>query len=84
SVTETINVASTVTASLSGKSDMSASSVEDYHANHLKQVVSNGLSAMAITVSGVVKGDNGEVLPGVNVVEKGTVNGLSTDVDGKY
>lgn len=84
SVTETINAASTVTASLSGKSDMSAPSVEDYHANHLKQVVSNGLSAMAITVSGVVKGDNGEVLPGVNVVEKGTVNGLSTDVDGKY
>lgn len=39
---------------------------------------------VAITITGVVKGDDGEVLPGVNVVEKGTMNGISTDRDGKY
>ena len=38
----------------------------------------------AITITGVVKGDDEGVLPGVNVVEKGTMNGISTDKDGKY
>jgi TonB-linked SusC/RagA family outer membrane protein len=58
--------------------------VDEFHANRLTQVMNNSLQAMAVTVSGVVKGDNGEVLPGVNVVEKGTVNGLSTDTDGRF
>ncbi|SDF04180.1 TonB-linked outer membrane protein, SusC/RagA family [Pricia antarctica] len=35
------------------------------------------------TVSGQVT-TNGELLPGVNVVEKGTTNGVSTDFDGNY
>lgn len=35
-------------------------------------------------VSGVVKDNTGNVLPGVNIVEKGTQNGVSTDMDGMY
>lgn len=36
------------------------------------------------TVSGKVTDDTGEGLPGVNVVIKGTTNGVTTDVDGNY
>lgn len=35
-------------------------------------------------VSGVVKDNTGNALPGVNIVEKGTQNGVSTDMDGMY
>ena len=35
-------------------------------------------------VSGVVTDDQGETLPGVSVVVKGTSTGVSTDIDGKY
>lgn len=37
-----------------------------------------------IRVSGRVVSSQGEVLPGVNVVEKGTNNGTITDAEGKY
>lgn len=36
------------------------------------------------TVSGVVKGDGGEALPGVSVLIKGTTRGSITDANGKY
>lgn len=36
------------------------------------------------TVSGKVTDDNGESLPGVNVVIKGTTTGTTTDLDGNY
>ncbi|RTY73230.1 TonB-dependent receptor [Flavobacterium sp. LS1R10] len=35
-------------------------------------------------VSGVVKENTGNALPGVNIVEKGTQNGVSTDMNGAY
>lgn len=35
-------------------------------------------------VSGVIVDETGMPLPGVNVLEKGTKNGTSTDFDGKY
>lgn len=35
-------------------------------------------------ISGVVKDKTGTPLPGVNIVEKGTNNGVSTDSDGSY
>ncbi len=35
-------------------------------------------------VSGVVKDNTGATLPGVNIVEKGTSNGVSTDANGAY
>ena len=36
------------------------------------------------TVSGTVSDNMGTPLPGVNVVEKGTTNGTSTDFDGNF
>jgi TonB-dependent starch-binding outer membrane protein SusC len=36
------------------------------------------------TVSGITKSDIGEILPGVNVLEKGTTNGTVSDADGNY
>jgi TonB-linked SusC/RagA family outer membrane protein len=37
-----------------------------------------------ITVKGTVTDEDGGVLPGVNVLEKGTTNGTSTDADGNF
>ena len=37
-----------------------------------------------VKVSGVVKSSSGEVLPGATIVVKGTMNGVVTDIDGKY
>ncbi|MCM4168306.1 TonB-dependent receptor P3 [Arenibacter antarcticus] len=42
------------------------------------------LLAQSKTVTGTVVDDSGAQLPGVNVVEKGTTNGTSTDFDGNY
>lgn len=36
------------------------------------------------TITGTVTDANGDVIPGVNVIEKGTTNGVSTDFDGNY
>src|SRR5690606_38525365 len=36
------------------------------------------------TISGTVKDTDGGVLPGVSVLEKGTTNGTTTDVNGHY
>ena len=35
-------------------------------------------------ISGVITDSNGEALPGVNVLEKGTTNGITSDFDGNY
>lgn len=35
-------------------------------------------------VTGIVKDSNGEPLPGVNIVVKGTTNGVITDMDGRF
>ncbi|WP_425392132.1 SusC/RagA family TonB-linked outer membrane protein [Ekhidna sp.] len=43
------------------------------------------LAAQAqVTVSGTVSDTNGETLPGVTVLEVGTSNGVSTNIDGSY
>ncbi|MEZ4970875.1 MAG: SusC/RagA family TonB-linked outer membrane protein [Flavobacteriaceae bacterium] len=47
-------------------------------------LLGQGLVAQNKTVSGTVKDDAGTPLPGVNVIEKGTTNGTSTDFDGNY
>ncbi len=46
-------------------------------------VVSSGLFAQNI-VTGSVKDDTGQTLPGVSVVVKGTTTGTVTDIDGKF
>lgn len=42
------------------------------------------VSAQQQSLSGTVTDTNGQIVPGVNVVEKGTTNGTSTDFDGNY
>lgn len=37
-----------------------------------------------INVSGTVKSDDGELLPGVSIIAKGTANGVVTDFNGEY
>src|SRR5690606_14365473 len=44
----------------------------------------SAIEAVDIQVSGVVTNDQGEPLPGVNVLEKNTLNGTSTDANGEY
>ena len=46
--------------------------------------MSNQVSAQKVTLEGTVNDATGMSLPGVNVQEKGTKNGTSTDFDGKY
>lgn len=38
----------------------------------------------SIRISGIVKDSSGDLLPGVNVIEQGTNNGVITDMDGRY
>ena len=38
----------------------------------------------SILVSGTVKDESGQPLPGTNVIQKGTTNGTTTDAEGKY
>jgi TonB-linked SusC/RagA family outer membrane protein len=44
----------------------------------------NTLFAQEMNVTGNVVDDAGEALPGVSIIEKGTTNGVVTDVDGNY
>ena len=37
-----------------------------------------------VVVTGTITDEHGEPMPGVNVIEKGTINGAITDLDGKY
>jgi TonB-linked SusC/RagA family outer membrane protein len=41
-------------------------------------------SSATIVVSGVITDENGQIMPGVNVIEKSTQKGVITDIDGKY
>ncbi len=55
------------------------------HFNLLLFFIAISCYSMAQTVvNGVVNDENGEPLPGVTVIEKGTQNGGITDVDGNY
>jgi TonB-linked SusC/RagA family outer membrane protein len=40
--------------------------------------------AQMVSITGAVTDDAGQSLPGVNILEKGTTNGATTDVNGKY
>ncbi|UGU17900.1 TonB-dependent receptor [Sinomicrobium kalidii] len=47
-------------------------------------VISARTTPQEATVTGTVTDETGVPLPGVNIVEKGTANGVSTDFDGNY
>lgn len=49
-----------------------------------REVTPAPVTVVQRSVSGSVVDDSGQPLPGVNVVEKGTGNGTSTDFDGNY
>jgi TonB-linked SusC/RagA family outer membrane protein len=46
--------------------------------------LASGKTVQKVLVSGVVKAQNGDLMPGVFVQEKGTNNGVITDINGKY
>ncbi len=56
----------------------------NYFLTFLALLLLQGVMAQSRTVSGTVSDNSGSPLPGVNVVEKGTSNGTSTDFDGNY
>jgi TonB-dependent starch-binding outer membrane protein SusC len=47
-------------------------------------ISARGLMAQTKSVTGIVKDNTGELLPGVTIVEKGTNNGTVTDAEGKF
>lgn len=47
-------------------------------------LTSNRMNAQSVILEGTVRDAAGLTLPGVNVLEKGTKNGVSTDFDGHY
>ena len=49
-----------------------------------KKPVTISTAPVAVTVTGTVKDKMGEVLPGVNILVKGTSQGTSTDAEGKF
>lgn len=46
--------------------------------------VSAGVFAQAVTVKGTVTDEEGNKIPGVNVIEKGTIHGTTTGLEGEY
>jgi TonB-dependent starch-binding outer membrane protein SusC len=50
----------------------------------LLTVFSLQLQAQSLNVAGKVTDEQGSPVPGVNVIEKGTTNGTTTDTDGQY
>ena len=46
--------------------------------------VSLFIQNQGVTVTGTVTSENGDPLPGVSVIEKGTSNGTVTDTEGRY
>jgi TonB-linked SusC/RagA family outer membrane protein len=49
----------------------------------LKGIAETG-NQQSVTVTGTVKSDAGELLPGVSIIVKGTTTGVITNIDGKY
>lgn len=58
--------------------------VEKDEERSLRSAMPNTPAPILILVNGQVSDENGQALPGVNVLEKGTTNGTTTDVDGRF
>ncbi|NMA74815.1 MAG: SusC/RagA family TonB-linked outer membrane protein, partial [Bacteroidales bacterium] len=53
-------------------------------ASELTSPIPKVVQQQSITISGVVKDQNGEAVIGASILEKGTTNGTITDIDGQY
>lgn len=49
-----------------------------------KEITPSKRVSEEVTIKGTVRGEDGEELPGVNIVVKGTTNGTITDLNGAY
>ena len=49
-----------------------------------EEAVAPEKSYFAVEVTGKITDENGEALPGANILEKGTTNGTTSDVDGNF
>lgn len=69
-----------------GASDLQAATgVRENAPLRIERAVKNTRdSKIEVTVSGTVTSASGESMPGVNIIEKGTSNGTTTDTDGRY
>ncbi len=61
-----------------------AGMLHPFQSEAVSNMLASALKAMAVTVTGQITGDDGVGIPGVNILEKGTVNGTNTDADGRY
>src|SRR5690554_4182396 len=52
--------------------------------NHQFQSIEKGADEDPIKVTGLIKGEDGKSLPGVNILIKGSSIGTVTDLDGYY
>ncbi len=50
----------------------------------IKEIKSDTKKEQEFKVSGIVTDENGQPLPGANIIEKGTTNGAQTDFDGNF
>ncbi|WP_158973669.1 TonB-dependent receptor [Cellulophaga sp. L1A9] len=48
------------------------------------EIFQNKVKSQDLVISGVVKDNDGQPLPGANILEKGTANGVQSDFDGKF
>lgn len=74
--------------SVSSQSDLSFHRVNEYIQIRKKESglanVMEDLDADQVSISGRITDENGEALPGASIIEKGTSNGTTTDIDGNY
>lgn len=63
---------------------LNESTVKETVENTSKEVSYRLSQPQAVRVTGTVTDSNGESLPGVNIMEKGTTNGVITGMDGQY
>ncbi|MDR3195097.1 MAG: SusC/RagA family TonB-linked outer membrane protein [Tannerella sp.] len=55
-----------------------------YSENLAEEAGDSQIQQQTTTVTGTIRDGNGEVLPGVNILVKGTTSGVMSDMDGKY
>lgn len=66
------------------ESAFNESTIKESSGNTLSEDFYRFSQPQTIQVTGTVTDSKGESLPGVNIVEKGTTNGVITDMDGRY